>query len=174
MNESPGVLTATRVLLKVVTGLNAVYALALAALLVATFVIPDLLFKALVGLEGGEHPQVHAALRGIVVLGIAGALVVHRVLRELKAIVDTVRLGDPFLLANARHLRNIAWWVLAGEGVRLAVAGLVWTASRHVPAIGRIDVGFSVAPWLAVLLLFVLARVFDQGARMRAELEGTV
>ena len=30
------------------------------------------------------------------------------------------------------------------------------------------------APWLAVLLLFVLARVFDQGARMRADLDGTV
>jgi len=35
-------------------------------------------------------------------------------------------------------------------------------------------VGFSFAPWLAVLLLFVLARVFAEGARMRADLEGTV
>ena len=32
----------------------------------------------------------------------------------------------------------------------------------------------SPAVWLAVLLLFVLARVFDHGARMREELEGTV
>ena len=29
-------------------------------------------------------------------------------------------------------------------------------------------------PWIAVLLLFVLARVFAQGARMREDIEGTV
>jgi hypothetical protein len=34
--------------------------------------------------------------------------------------------------------------------------------------------GFSFAPWLSVLLLFVLAGVFTQGARMRDDLEGTV
>jgi len=34
--------------------------------------------------------------------------------------------------------------------------------------------GFSFTPWLAVLLLFVLAGVFAQGARMRTDLEGTV
>jgi hypothetical protein len=33
---------------------------------------------------------------------------------------------------------------------------------------------FSLTPWLAVLLLFVLARVFEQGAHMREDLEGTV
>jgi hypothetical protein len=37
-----------------------------------------------------------------------------------------------------------------------------------------VDWSFSVTPWIAVLLLFVLARVFDQGARMRADIEGTV
>jgi hypothetical protein len=37
-----------------------------------------------------------------------------------------------------------------------------------------LDWNFSLTPWLAVLLLFVLARVFDHGTRMRAELEGTV
>jgi hypothetical protein len=31
-----------------------------------------------------------------------------------------------------------------------------------------------VTGWLAVLLLFVLARVFDYGTRMRDDLEGTV
>jgi hypothetical protein len=38
----------------------------------------------------------------------------------------------------------------------------------------ELDWSFSFAPWLAVLLLFVLARVFEHGAWMRAELEGTV
>jgi hypothetical protein len=33
---------------------------------------------------------------------------------------------------------------------------------------------FGLTGWIAVLMLFVLARVFHQGARMREELEGTV
>jgi hypothetical protein len=37
-----------------------------------------------------------------------------------------------------------------------------------------IDWTFSFTPWVAVVLLFVLARVFEQGALMRADLEGTV
>ena len=36
------------------------------------------------------------------------------------------------------------------------------------------NAGLSVAGWLAVLLSFVLARVFAEGAQMRDELEGTV
>ena len=47
-----------------------------------------------------------------------------------------------------------------------AVASAVWEP-------GRLG-GFAFAPWLAVLLLFVLSGVFAQGARMRADLEGTV
>jgi hypothetical protein len=38
----------------------------------------------------------------------------------------------------------------------------------------RLDGGFSGTLWAAVLLLFVLARVFEEGSRMRADLEGTV
>jgi len=38
----------------------------------------------------------------------------------------------------------------------------------------NISSGLSLTRWLTVLLLFVLARVFEQGARMREDLEGTV
>ena len=37
-----------------------------------------------------------------------------------------------------------------------------------------IDAGFSVPGWLAVLLTFVLARVFAEGTLMREDLQGTV
>ena len=33
---------------------------------------------------------------------------------------------------------------------------------------------YSFTPWITVLLLFVLARVFDHGARMREDIAGTV
>ena len=38
----------------------------------------------------------------------------------------------------------------------------------------NIDAGFSITGWLAVLLTFLLARVFAEGALMRDDLEGTV
>ena len=37
-----------------------------------------------------------------------------------------------------------------------------------------LDAGFSISGWLAVLLTFLLARVFAEGTRMRDDLEGTV
>ena len=50
------------------------------------------------------------------------------------------------------------------------VAARVSTTSQPLD----IRLSFSVTRWLVVLLLFVLARVFDQGTRMREELEATV
>jgi hypothetical protein len=38
----------------------------------------------------------------------------------------------------------------------------------------RLDAGFSVNGWLAVLLTFLLARVFAEGTVMRDDLAGTV
>ncbi len=115
------------------------------------------------------HPQLPNGLRAIVVIGVIGAVIVHTILRRLLAIVDTVRGGDPFIVENARRLDAIAWSVLALEVLRLfviAIAAVVWEA-------GRLG-GFSFAPWFAVLMLFVLSGVFAHGARMRADLEGTV
>lgn len=175
MNSQPNALMLSRAMIRGLIVLNALYAFCIGTLLLATLVFPKFLFKALVGLDDGNTWQVHLGLRAVVVLGLVGAFVVHRVLRELLAIVDTVRNGDPFVANNARRLQAIAWWVLAGEGLRLAVGATVWSVGRAVPSL-HMDIpnGLSFAPWLAVLLLFVLARVFDQGARMRADLEGTV
>ena len=38
----------------------------------------------------------------------------------------------------------------------------------------HLNAGFSAAGWLAVILTFVLARVFAEGTHMREDLEGTV
>lgn len=173
MNQPPKVLAFTEQALKGLMVLNALYALAIGALLVATLIAPAFLFRALIGLKGAGSWELHAALRSVAVIGIVGAYVVHRVLRELQAIVHTVRGGDPFVADNARRLQAIAWWVLAGEGLRLLVGAIAWSVTRYVQPL-HMHIGFSLAPWLTVLLLFVLARVFDQGTRMRADLEGTV
>jgi hypothetical protein len=38
----------------------------------------------------------------------------------------------------------------------------------------HLDAGFSVNGWWAVILTFILVRVFAEGTLMRADLEGTV
>lgn len=149
--------------------LNVLYALVIAGLLVFSFFIEGWPARPLGFDMVNAHPLLGLGLRAIVVVGVIGAAIVHRILGGLLAIVDTVRVGDPFILENARRLDMIAWCVLTLEGLRLvvaAIAAVVWEA-------GRID-AFSFAPWLAVLLLFVLSGVFAHGARMREDLEGTV
>ncbi len=115
------------------------------------------------------HPLAPLGLRTIMLVGIVGAAIVHSILRRLRAIVDSVREGDPFVLENARRLDAIAWRVLAIEVLRLTV----WCIALSVWEPGKVS-GFSFAPWLAIVLLFVLSGVFAQGARLRADLEGTV
>lgn len=173
VTNPPNALALTYPLLRGLVVLNALYALGILALLVASLVAGEVLFQALGVKPGAGWPQMVLGGRLIMLAGLAGAGVVHRILRGLQAIVETVRAGDPFVADNARRLQAIAWWVLAGEALRLVIGALVLVASTPAQTLD-VDVGFSLAPWLAVLLLFVLARVFDQGARMRADLEGTV
>jgi len=162
-------LAIARPVIQVLVVLNILYALGIAALLGSSFFIEGWPERPLGFDLTKAYPWVPLGVRAIIVVGLIGAAIVHTILKRLLAIVDTVRVGDPFILANARRLDAIAWSVLALEGLRMivaAIAAVVWEP-------GRID-AFSFAPWLAVLLLFVLAGVFAHGARMRADLEGTV
>lgn len=162
-------LAVARPVIQLLIVLNVLYALVISGLLGWSFFIEGWPARPLGFDMVNAHPWVGNGLRAIIVIGVIGAAIVHAVLRRLLAIVDTVRVGDPFVLANAQRLDAIAWRVLALEGLRLVVAGIaavVWEP-------GRID-AFSFAPWLAVMLLFVLAGVFARGAQMRADLEGTI
>jgi hypothetical protein len=150
------------------TVLNWLYALSLGVLLVASFFRADWPHTPL-GLDPATmNPLAPAGLRTIMAIGLVVVAIVHMILRRLLAIVDTVRNGDPFVEDNARRLALIAWSVLALEILRLVVGAI---ATLWEPAHGS---GFTPAPWLAVLLLFVLSGVFAHGARMRADLDGTV
>ena len=162
-------LALARPVIGVLTILNLLYAIGLGLLLGAFFIglSPE---KAL-GFHANPAPALLIpAIRSIIVIGLAGAAIVHGILRRVLAIVDTVDSGDPFVLENAKRLEAIAWSVVALEILRSVVAVV---ASTLMDWPGFVD-GFSIASWFAVLLLFVLAGVFAQGARMREDLEGTV
>jgi len=112
------------------------------------------------------------ALIGMMAVGVIAVFPVHTIFSRLIAMIDTVRAGHPFAAANADRLRHIAWGMLAIQFIDIAFG---WFAWRLGEATGElIGWQFSVTGWLAVLLLFVLARVFQQGAAMQDELEATV
>ena len=112
-------------------------------------------------------------LRAIAVLGLVAIPLNYLVLRKLLAIVRTVRAGDPFVAANADRLKTIAWVLLALNFLSMVIGAIAKTVSTPAHPL-HIDAGFSINGWLAVLLTFLLARVFAEGAAMREDLEGTV
>jgi hypothetical protein len=112
-------------------------------------------------------------MRAIMVLGLAAIPLNFIVLRRLVAMVETVRAGDAFVAANAYRLQTIAWVLLTLQVLSLVI-GLVGRAVSTAAHPLCLDAGFSISGWLAVLLTFVLARVFAAGALMREDLKGTV
>jgi len=107
------------------------------------------------------------------VLGLAAILLNYGVLKRLLAIVVTVRRGDPFVAENAYRLNAIAWFMLALQVLSVAISLIGKAIANHGNPL-HLDAGFSVAGWLAVILTFVLARVFAEGTLMREDLEGTI
>ena len=161
------------VVLRILIVLNWVLGVAVLALLTAMFVTPDWTMRALGITSSDWIREVIAPLRVIAALGLIAVPLYYLFLKRLIAIVDTVRRGDPFVAANASRLRTIAWVLLALQVLSMVVGGIAHVVSTPRHPI-QIDAGFSTNGWLAVLLTFVLARVFAEGATMREDLEGTV
>jgi hypothetical protein len=156
-----------------VIALNLLLGFLILALLIATLVAEGPVMGALGVRPENSSSALILGMRLIMVIGIAVVPVVHFVLTRLVTIVETVTTGNPFVTANAVRLRGIAWAILALELTHFVVGAIAASVSSAAAPL-RIGWGFSLTRWLAVLLLFVLARVFEQGARMREDLEGTV
>jgi hypothetical protein len=112
-------------------------------------------------------------MRAIAALGLVGIPLNYVVLKRLLAIVATVRAGDPFVAANASRLQTIAWMLLALQLLSIVIGAIGRSVSTPAHPL-HLDAGFSATGRLAVLLTFLLARVFAEGTLMRDELEGTV
>ena len=170
--SSSAALPITYVVLRILIVVNWLGAAAILALLV---VLPheQWIMTSLKLSPSPEAERLVMGLRAIAVLGLVAIPINHVVLKRLLAIVETVRGGDPFVTANASRLQAIAWALLALQILSLVIGAVAKAASTPAHPLD-IDAGFSINGWLAVLLTFLLARVFAEGALMREDLEGTV
>jgi hypothetical protein len=107
-----------------------------------------------------------------VLVGLPMFAAVHVMLSRLLEMIGTVRAGDPFVPENAARVKTVAWCLLVVQLFELACGIFISVLTRAGADIGDWDP--SLSGWIAVLLLFVLARVFEEGARIRADLEAMV
>ena len=113
------------------------------------------------------HPASSAFGLATGALGTLGGIVI---VGRLRALFAALTAGDPFHPDNVSHLRIIAL-VLAALQVG-AYAGAAIRALFHLEP-GRGET-FNLIPWIAVLVILVLAEVFREGARLRREAELTI
>jgi len=170
-----------RLLKSTTVAIKGIFVLISAFIAIALIVLPALILVP----EGagiiGAYKHVN---RGVVISltevslaeGVVSAVLLLVILRRLRRIVDSAIISDPFVPANALLLRQIGWLVLAINSAQIIfnlTKRLVWAAGSEIqPGFGPSDI-----PWLgffASLLIFVLARVFQRGSDMRADLDGTV
>jgi hypothetical protein len=166
-------LPAAWITLRILIVLNWVYAAVVASILAGLFTSPQWTLTALGFSPPPATGSVLMGVRAISALGLLAVPLNLMMLRRLVAMVETVRAGDPFVASNAYRINAIAWIILGQQLLGLAV-GLIGKAVSTPAHPLHLGGGFSPSGWLAVLLTFVLARVFAEGTLMREDLEGTV
>lgn len=128
------------------------------------------------GIEAG--PELVGAVIGILLATFAFLALAIYFLVLLLRIINSVKEGDPFVEINAERLSRMGWIALAGQIAMIPVGALVLWIAEITKDIDDVyvdsDFGISGSGVLLVLILFILARVFRQGAAMREDLEGTV
>ncbi len=124
--------------------------------------------------EGGRQQPL---TRPLLLFGV-GALAAYfggflLILRNLRMIFRALTLGDPFQPENVRRLRQIGLILATVTGGVWVAQGLV--AARLAPGVmDSQGLGELLTPVFSVLVVFVLAEVFREGARLRRESELTI
>jgi hypothetical protein len=131
---------------------------------------PDLLGA--VRLEGevaelAERGPLLTAGLAAAALYLAGILVI---VGSLRRIFMTLTAGDPFHPDNVARLRLIGLMLAGLELGRYAV----WAVGAFLPDAERDQPSLGLTAWFSVLVVFVLAEVFREGARLRREAELTI
>ena len=98
--------------------------------------------------------------------------VVLWIIKKVQKIFETMTQGDPFRPENVQRLRHIGIGLAGLEAVNYATRLVSqWAFTDQVD---KVKFPLNLTAWFAVLVVFVLAEVFREGARLRAEAELTV
>ena len=125
------------------------------------------------GADGRQMPLT----RPLLLFGV-GAMTAYfggflMILRSLRKIFRTLTLGDPFQPDTVRRLRQIGLILAIVTGGVWMAQGLV--AARLAPGVMEPQgVSDLLTPVFSILVVFVLAEVFREGARLRRESELTI
>ena len=96
------------------------------------------------------------------------------ILNRIRRIVETLTVGDPFRPENVGRLRLVGVMMIgleiAGNGLRALLAATV----PRGPLTHAEGNWFNPTAWFAIMVVFVLAEVFREGARLRREAELTI
>jgi hypothetical protein len=150
------------------TGVLAVmFALAAPAILIFNAAVMDFL------VSRGGPPESLWGIINVAALSAVMAALSYLFFRHLYRIIGSVEEGDPFVPVNADRLHAMGWIAVA-----VHVLGIPMAMTSHwleeIFQRPQRDFEFSVFGLVLAIVLFVLARVFREGARLREELEGTV
>ena len=123
-------------------------------------------------IPGPDIPSALIGCRLLLLIGIVMSVSTEKLLASLASIVASLGAGDPFLGENAARLRTIGWSLLVLQLLEIAATLL----RKYFPEMGAAAPNgeISITGWIAVLMVFVLSRVYMAGSVMRDELEGTV
>jgi len=113
-----------------------------------------------IDIDAGDFVKV---LRYFISFGVA-LYVVERLLELLK----TLRFGSPFVKENAIRFRNVGAALLFGELSKIGI----WILAGVFDA--EVEADLDLMIFIAIAAVFVLAEVFNEGARMKEEQDLTV
>jgi hypothetical protein len=139
----------------------------------ATGVLAVMFALAAPAISRGGPPESLWGIINVAALSAVMAALSYLFFRHLYRIIGSVEEGDPFVPVNADRLHAMGWIAVA-----VHVLGIPMAMTSHwleeIFQRPQRDFEFSVFGLVLAIVLFVLARVFREGARLREELEGTV
>ena len=143
-----------------------------ALLLLASLVIPDFAAGFVDGLADGEDAGMRTLLlneHATFLAGLVAMLSTWWILNRLRRMFLAVNQGDAFERANVGRLQGVGVGLI---GVQLSAAILAFTVPEGI--ITDLDYQIDLGAWLGILIVFMLAEVFRQGAAMHDDQQMTV
>ena len=144
---------------------------ATALLLLASLVVPDFAAGFIDGLSDEDAGMRVLLLneRATFLAAFVATLSTWWILNRLRRMFLAVNHGDAFERANVGRLQGVGLGLI---GVQISAAILAFTVPKGI--IGDLDYQVDLGAWLGILIVFMLAEVFRQGAAMRDDQQMTV